>query len=392
VSGAQDPLFDDDAEHLHELAPCGFLTTKPDGTIINVNSTFLMLTGFQREDLVGRRRFADLLTGGGRIYHETHYAPMLSMHGRVREIALDIVCADGGRLPTLVNSVLERNAAGTPVLVRTAVFDATDRREYERELLRAKQRAEDSEARATALARTLQQTLIPPTPPHIPGLDVAALYRPAGSGEEVGGDFYDIFQVSGREWVVVIGDVCGKGVEAAVVTALVRHTLRALVVGHAGPGDALGILNDILLRHDTDRFCTVALLWLRCEDEAWTATASVGGHPMPLLLRPGSAPVALGIPGSLIGAFERPEFHDAELALVPGDSLVLYTDGVTEGRLGDEFFGDARMYDALTTNAAEPEGSAASMGSHLLEQVTTFQQGNPRDDIAIVVVQVPFSR
>jgi len=80
------------------------------------------------------------------------------------------------------------------------------------------------------------------------------------------------------------------------------------------------------------------------------------------------------------------------LTLVPGDSLVLYTDGVTEGRCGDEFYGDARLYDALATNAAEPEGSAASMAAHLLEQVMTFQQGNPRDDIAIVVVHVPLSR
>jgi sigma-B regulation protein RsbU (phosphoserine phosphatase) len=390
--GFYDALLDDDAVQLYERAPCGYLTTAPDGTIVKVNTTFLVLTGYTRIDLVGRRRFADLLTAGGRIYHETHYAPMLTMQDGVREIALDIVRADGSRLPVLVNSVLERDATGAPVVVRTAVFDATDRREYERELLRAKQRAEESEARATALARTLQHTLIPPTPPHIPGLDVSALYRPAGSGEEVGGDFYDIFQVTDGEWVVVIGDVCGKGVDAAVVTALVRHTVRALVVQDPGPGHALRTLNDILLRHHTERFCTVALLWLRLGEDGWTATVSVGGHPMPLLLRTGLAPTAFGAPGSLVGAFEGPEYHEAEQALEPGDSLVLYTDGVTEGRCGDEFYGEGRLYESVATSAAVPEGTAASMAEQVLDGVMTFQQGNPRDDIAIVVVRVPLSR
>src|SRR4029453_12830175 len=117
------------------------------------------LTGYTREQLVGHRRFAELLTAGGRIYHETHYAPMLEMHGSARAIALDIVRANGSRLPVLVNAILERDDAGHAVVVRAAVFDATDRREYEHELLRAKERAEASEQRSTELARTLQRTL-----------------------------------------------------------------------------------------------------------------------------------------------------------------------------------------------------------------------------------------
>jgi sigma-B regulation protein RsbU (phosphoserine phosphatase) len=389
--GFYDALLDDDAEQLYERAPCGYLTTAPDGTIVKVNTTFLVLTGFERADLVGRRRFADLLTAGGRIYHETHYAPMLSMQGGVREIALDIVRADGSRLPVLVNSVLERDAGGAPVVVRTAIFDATDRREYERELLRAKQRAEESEVRATALARTLQQTLIPPTPPHIPGLDVAARYRPAGNGEEVGGDFYDIFQVSGQEWVVVIGDVCGKGVEAAVVTSLVRHTLRALVVQQVSPGAALRILNEILLSQHAERFATVAVLWLRSSEDGWTATVSVGGHPLPLLLRAGAAASTLGARGSLVGAFDHAEFRDVTQLLAPGDTVVLYTDGVTEGRRGDEFYGEERLHGSMT-NGAAPPANATSLADQLLDDVMTFQQGNPRDDIAVVVVSVPTRR
>ena len=127
------------AEDLYDNAPCGYLSADPDGTIVRANATFLRWTGYAREELVGRRRFADLLTAGGRIYHETHYAPLLRMQGSVRGIALDLVCADGSRLPVLVNSTLHAAADGTHV-VRTTVFDATDRRRYERELRAARDR------------------------------------------------------------------------------------------------------------------------------------------------------------------------------------------------------------------------------------------------------------
>jgi PAS domain S-box-containing protein len=142
-----DTLFEENVEDLYDNAPCGYLSALPGGLIVKVNQTFLSWTGYRREDLVGRRRFQDLLTAGGRIFHETHYAPLLRMQGAVREIAVDVVCADGRRLPALINSVLKNDEEGTPLLVRTTVFNATDRKEYERELLRERQRAEQ-EARA----------------------------------------------------------------------------------------------------------------------------------------------------------------------------------------------------------------------------------------------------
>jgi sigma-B regulation protein RsbU (phosphoserine phosphatase) len=379
-------LLDDDAEKLYERAPCGYLSTTPDGLIIKVNQTFLTLTGYDRHDLVGRRNFSDLLTAGGRIYHETHYLPMLAMQDSAREIALDLVKSDGQRLAVLVNSVLERDSAGTPVVVRTAVFDATERRGYERELLHAKQRAEQSEARATALARTLQQTMIPPAPPHIAGLDVAAVYRPAGSGEEVGGDFYDVFEVGTGDWVVVIGDVCGKGVDAAVVTTLARHTLRAASVSQAGPSQVLETLNQVLLHHDSDRFCTVAVLRLRHQaDDSWTGTLSCGGHPLPLLIPAAGEPTELGRSGSLIGVVEHPTLHDTHVELLAGDTIVLFTDGVTEGRRGKDFFGDAR----LRASAIRHAGSSTRLADGILADVLEFQSGDARDDIAVVTVTVP---
>ncbi len=130
------------AEDLYEHAPCGYLSCFLDGSIARVNSTFLEWTGFRRDDLVGRRRFVDLLSPGGRIYHETHYAPLLRMQGSVRAIALDVVRSDGSRMPVLVNSQLRTGPDGEPLAVRTTVFDATDRRTYETELLAARRRAE----------------------------------------------------------------------------------------------------------------------------------------------------------------------------------------------------------------------------------------------------------
>ena len=136
------PLFEENAEDLYENAPCGYLSALPGGLIVKVNQTFLTWTGHRREDLVGRKRFQDLLTAGGRIFHETHYAPLLRMQGEIREIAVDMICADGRRLPVLINSVLKKDEAGTPLLSRTTIFNATDRKEYERELLRERQKAE----------------------------------------------------------------------------------------------------------------------------------------------------------------------------------------------------------------------------------------------------------
>ncbi|MDQ1397551.1 MAG: phosphoserine phosphatase RsbU/P [Acidimicrobiaceae bacterium] len=375
-------LLDDDPNALYERAPCGYLSTAPDGTIIKVNQTFLTLTGYARADLVGRRRFAELLTAGGRIYHETHYAPMLQMQGVAREIALDLVRADRSRLPVLVNSVLERDDVGAPLVVRTAVFDATDRRLYERELVRAKERAEASEARAIALARTLQQTFVPPTPPHIPGLEIAAEYRPAGNGDEVGGDFYDIFEIAPDDWAVAIGDVCGKGVEAAAVTALARHTIRAAAVHQRQPSAILGTLNEVLLHHGSERFCTVVLVRLRRSGPSWKATVSCGGHPLPLLCHPDRIPVSIGDFGSLLGVVADPVLSDADTVLEPGGSLLLYTDGVTEGRDGAEFFGDDRLAEA----AGRHRGSVTSLAHGLVEEVLRFQGGFPRDDIAVVAV------
>ncbi|GIE91175.1 hypothetical protein Are01nite_76550 [Actinoplanes regularis] len=155
--------WDDDPEDLYEHAPCGYLTTLPDGTVVRVNQTFLSWTGYERAALVGHRRFRDLLTPGCQIYHETHYAPLLTMQSEVHEIALDVVCADGSRVPVLVNSVLERGVGGAPRVIRTTVFNATERRSYEGELLAARSTAEAAEKRVQVLQQIVADLAAAPT-------------------------------------------------------------------------------------------------------------------------------------------------------------------------------------------------------------------------------------
>ena len=389
VGSSPEQAFDaatlrEDAETIYQQAPCAYLSTTPDGTLVRVNDTFLRWTGLERDDLVGRRTFTSLLTAGGRIYHDTHYAPMLMLQGMVREIALEVVRSDGSRMPVLVNASLERDDAGHPLVVRIVMLDATERRKYEQELLRAKEQAEASEARARALAITLQQTLIPPNPPHIPGLEISSSYRPAGAGEEVGGDFYDVFEIAEDDWAVTLGDVCGKGVDAAVVTALVRHTIRALSVRHSGASQVLHELDQVLQHHPTERFCTVALLRLRRQRGRWRYSMSLGGHPGPLLLRRGHDTTSVGTPGSLVGALPGATFTDTEGDLVPGSTLVLYTDGVTEGRRGLEQYGEERLRTVAEAHLGEP-----MVAELILADVLEFQSGSARDDIAVVTVTVP---
>ena len=391
ADGFYEALLDDDVDELYEHAPCGYLSTTPEGLIIKVNQTFVRWTGLSRDALVGHRRFADLLTAGGRIFYETHFAPMLWMQGRVREISMDVVCVDGTLLPVLVNAVVKLDADGRPLLVRAAVFDATERRGYERELFESRQRAVESENRARLLAETLQASLIPPDMPHVPGLEVAGAYRPAGRGALVGGDFYDVFETGRNDWAAVLGDVCGKGAEAAAVTALARYTVRAAAMRARRPRAVLATLNQAVLRQHPERFCTAVYVRLRPgkgNGSGCRVTVCSGGHLLPIRVGPSLPPTPMGRTGTMLGAFEDVALHDTAFTLPPGDVLVLYTDGVTEGRRGSELYGEARLHDLLSATRTDP---AAAIAEHILEDVVAFQAGEASDDVALLVLRVPSS-
>lgn len=319
------------------------------------------------------------------MFNETHVRPLLHLEGQVSEIAMDVLRTDGTRLPVLLNAVMDRTEDGAPHVVRVAIFDATERRRYERELLEAKRRAEEAEKRLTVLSRTLQETLMPPRNPRVEGLDVATAYRPAGAGDEIGGDFYDVFAVADQDWVVVIGDVSGKGVGAAALATLARHTVRAVAVSESSPARILDQLNRVVLQSRADRFCTASVLRLRRVGDRWDVAMAVGGHPPAILLDGGRAPRAIGSSGHLIGIFDFADYDDFRFELRPGAAVLLHTDGVTDGRRGDELYGEERLMRLLHDSV---EGAEALV-RRVLDDTLAFQEGTPRDDIALVALRVP---
>lgn len=237
----------------------------------------------------------------------------------------------------------------------------------------------------TYIARTLQHSLLPPHLPDIPGLEVAARYRAAGEGNEVGGDFYDLFDTGDAHWAVLIGDVCGKGADAAATTALARYTLRAAAMRERRPGRVLAVLNEALLRQRDDRqFCTVAYATIEIRPHGLELVVACGGHPAPVVVRRNGRVETAPCGGTLLGVVPDPDLQEAALALEPGDALVLYTDGVTEARMRDGLFGPER----LATVAGGAAGRTATEIARRIEEAVAVS-GELRDDLAIVVLRVP---
>jgi serine phosphatase RsbU (regulator of sigma subunit) len=239
------------------------------------------------------------------------------------------------------------------------------------------------------IARTLQESLLPPELPQPPGLEVAARFRAAGEGFEVGGDFYDVFDTGSSRWAAVIGDVCGKGPEAAAVTALARYTLRATAMTEEVPSRILATLNEAMLRQRNDRrFSTVLYAALGPEAGGHRLRFASGGHPLPLVLRAGGQAVEVGTPGTLLGIVSDPELRDDEVTLAPGDAVVLYTDGVTDSAA------PARVLEPSDLGAALRDmrvASADAIAERVLQLAMGASNGNgtvPRDDIAILVIKV----
>jgi sigma-B regulation protein RsbU (phosphoserine phosphatase) len=379
-------LADDDPAELYDNAPCGYLSTLPDGTVVKANATFLAWTGYDRDALIGQRRFQDLLSPGDRIFYQTHAAPLLLMQGMPREIAVQVISASGSRLPMLMNALLKRGEDGQPLIVRTVLFDASERLAYEHELMAARRRAEESEARARVLAETLQRSFLPPDIVTVPGLDVGGAYRPAGDGSEVGGDFYDVFRTGSQTWGIVLGDVCGKGAAAAVVTALARYTVRAEALHVSSPAAVLAGLHRALLTYYPQTFCTVLFLLLEPVPEGHRLRMATGGHPLPLCRRADGTIETLGRPGSFLGMEETASVTESTAILSPGDMVVLYTDGVTEAHEGDAFFEETGIAEVLAASAGL---TAQAVADAVVAAALAFQHGPARDDIAVVVVRKP---
>lgn len=231
------------------------------------------------------------------------------------------------------------------------------------------------------MARTLQRSLLPPAFPTIPGAELAARYEPFGDGHEVGGDFYDVFNVSDDEWGMVIGDVCGKGAEAAAVMGIARFTTRAIAMSERRPSTLLSGLNDALLQQTTgERFCTACYCRIRRDDTGFRVTVSLAGHPLPLVVRADGSVQEVGAAGTFLGVFDDIRLSDEVVDLCPGDALILYTDGV----LGRSDTVGAELLPAFARTAGS---SAESIADALMGGIVEREGGRFHDDVAILVLR-----
>ncbi|HEY7283255.1 MAG TPA: GAF domain-containing SpoIIE family protein phosphatase [Actinomycetota bacterium] len=237
----------------------------------------------------------------------------------------------------------------------------------------------------TRVARALQASLLPRELPEVPGFQVAARYHAAGEGNEVGGDFYDLFDTGDGGWAVVIGDVCGKGPEAAAVTGQARYTVRAAAMRQRRPSRILDTLNEALrVQRDDARFCTVSFVRMKLTTAGARLTVACGGHPPPVILRTDGRVDSVGNPGTLLGVFPDPELDDVLADLGPGDALIMYTDGV----IGTPSKGKVMTEERVAGMLAPLGGRSATEIAELLEHaVLEFQGGTLRDDVAILVLR-----
>jgi integral membrane sensor domain MASE1 len=245
-----------------------------------------------------------------------------------------------------------------------------------------RRRAEDA---VRDVAITLQESLMPARLPAIPALECAAYFRAAGAGQRVGGDFYDLFETGPGTCALVLGDVAGKGPHAAALTALARWTVRTAARHERSPSSVLAELSEVVRSQDDDTaLCTAVFARLDRDGTGVTVTTSAGGHPLPLVLRRDGTVEPLGSPGTILGAFEDPSLADATTALGPGDSIVFYTDGLTDAYAPDRTVRQSDVEAVLRDAAGRgPEEVVAGIQRALLR----VRGRQPRDDIAIVVLQ-----
>ncbi len=302
----------------------------------------------------------------------------------VDERHLELLRALGFRSVLIVPMRLGDRILGAMTLVSAEsirVLDQFDQEFAEQVASRAAVAIENSRlySERSSIARTLQQNLLPERLPAIPGYEAASIYLPAIETSMVGGDFYDIWEVRGS-WMMVIGDVTGKGIEAATLTALVRHTVRAASEFQASPAQLLAFVDATLKKRPSLSVCTA--LCMRLERD--TATLAVGGHPLPLHITAREVR-QVGKHGPLLGAFADARWQDFALELEAGSTLVAYTDGITDAQGGgDRRFGLRRLCDTLEHLGDRPVTEV--MGG-LASKLEEFQAGTHTDDTAAIALR-----
>ena len=362
----------------------GLLVVSPEGKMISYNSRFAEMWGFGDEEIAGRDDEEALAAAMEQVVDPEAFL------ARVHQMYADPVAPSRDEVHFTDGRVFDRY--GAPLRLDDGTYlgwawyfrDITQERRVQQSLL-------ESGERFATLARTLQESLLPPDLPDIVGAEVAARYHPAGDGSDVGGDFYDVFQISELEWCAVMGDVCGKGAGAARLTALARYTLRAAATRSGSIVRNLETLNAALLRQSDEdrrrgdsRFATASMVRFHADERGLVVRAGSGGHPAPLVVRRDGSVETVRCRGALLGMFADVSFHPAEIRLAAGDVLVLYTDGVTEARRGAELFGEERLIELLRDNAGR---SAAEVTGAIEDAVLGYQEGRARDDVAVLAIR-----
>lgn len=353
-----------------------------------------------------------LLTEGPYVVSDTRCDPAASVHPLVTGppgvrfyAAAPLITHEGYRLGTVdVWDTRPRHADAEQLAalqdLAAVVMDELEERHRAVSTVHAerrrRKRAEAESAESELLAATLQRMLAPPQMPAVPGLELASHLRTVGP-RQIGGDFYDVFALPGGRWAFVMGDVCGKGAEAASLTALIRYTVRAQALHDPAPVAVLSALNRILLSAPAEGrpgFCTAMYGLLEREpasgpeaERGFGLVLGSGGHPCAYLLRAGGAVESVRpVGGMLVGALAEATFAERGARLGPGDALLLYTDGLTEARAADgSLFGE----DGLAGFLAAHTGRGAAALTEAIIALLNDLGSAVCDDVAVVALAVP---
>lgn len=343
--------------------------------VVDVNPAAVALAGRTRGQLVGRR-----------------VRDLMDTSGIVEVGPGGLVLADGAGGHQRTFDVSQRpltdvagRTAGEVVVLREVTERVRDQQHLQQVL--------DDRSRVAA---TLQASMVPTRLPAVPGCELASRYAPAGNGGEIGGDFLDVFALDEGTWAFVLGDVSGKGAEAAAVSAATRYTLRALAGPSLSPATTLREVNAVLQRQtESERHCTLVHGHLRPPRQHEASGAplrmviSLAGHHWPLVLRADGQVEEVGTLGTALALFDDPELHDAEVELAPGEVLCVFTDGLLEARRGRDQFGSERIAELLRTHR---DLSADGMAGAVLDAVRAFHGEELGDDLAMLVVRYDGAR
>jgi PAS domain S-box-containing protein len=363
------------------------------GLIVDFNPAAVETFGHARDDAVGAELAELIIPPSLREAHRAALARFMETgEGAIlnRRMELTGLRSNGEEFP--LELTVTRIGTIEPPLFTGFVRDITERRRSAVELAQlleaereARVRAEEAERHASRLAETLQQSLLPPQLPDVPHLDLAATYRAGGEGVDVGGDFYDVFELADGTWGLAVGDVCGKGAEAAAITALARHTIRTAARYERRPSHVLGRLNEALVEREGGMsFCTVAYAVVEPRAGAARLRLALGGHPRPLHVRAAGGVEPLGQPGTMLGADRDVHLQDAEAELSAGDALVLYTDGVIECKTPAGRYGSEQLI-ALLGELGERD--AAGVTRAILDATVAAPTHSSNDDVAVLVLR-----